>query len=213
MHLLQQLNRVELFLHLFVGLLEDFPVEHVVLSILMDRDFLLELVGQNVKQTVTDLGLCDERRNVINFELGSRKLVVHLLYVLLQFLSELLELLQAGDFLLVFDEYFRVLLELHGLFAMKFSVVLHYEIDVFYSDVDAAYTFVGEEELLFVSFEMVLYDFSVFLDFCAQVVDHFREIVSQLIYVVALQFYLFRDPLPQTHNVSQHLAALLHSDV
>jgi hypothetical protein len=83
----------------------------VVLLVFVDGDLLLEFVGQHVEETVADLGLRNERGDVVDFELCTGEFVVHLLHALLQLLGHLLALLQTVDLLLVLVQYLDVLLQ------------------------------------------------------------------------------------------------------
>jgi len=92
----------KLFSDCLVGLLQNLPVELVIFLVFEYGDPFFEFVGQNVEQTVADLSLGYERYDVIDLELSSGELVVHLLNDLLEFLGQLLALLEVEDLLLVF---------------------------------------------------------------------------------------------------------------
>lgn len=110
LHFFEQFEGFEFLADFFVGFIEYFAIEMVVLFVFVDGDFLFEFVGEHVEEAVADLCLCDEGRDVVYFEFSAGQFVVHLLHVLLQFFGHLFTFLQVGDFFFVLVQYFDVFL-------------------------------------------------------------------------------------------------------
>ena len=87
----------EFLSNLFIWFLEDLSIELEIFFVFEDRHFFFEFVGENIEEAVADLGLGDQRNNVIDFELGPGKLIIHLFDNFLQPLGESLTFLQIED--------------------------------------------------------------------------------------------------------------------